>query len=66
MTDEATRLAARFRADLEALDQLAQASPVDADALVCALVSHLTAWRPRPLTTPAPEFEARDPRGGAG
>lgn len=66
MTRPAARVAQRFAADLEELRELAKTAPQDAEAIVCALVSHLRAWRPESVAPlgvlPPPTEPIRDPR----
>ncbi len=66
MTPRGTAIGRRLAADLETLGEHARDQPAEADAIVCALVAHLRAWRPEsvsPLgTLPAPTESIHDPR----
>lgn len=59
-------IAQRLAADLEDLREREKDEPEQVEAIVCALVAHLRAWKPESVTAlgvlPAPEAPIRDPR----
>lgn len=70
MTAAGTAIGQRLALVLADLREHEKTEPAEAEAIVCAVIAHVRAWRPVQVCElgrlPAPTEQIRDPRSGNG